>query len=109
MPDADPARVAADQAAQLPGKREEDKAWATAQIERVAQAIAGHGYSVRQRSANGLPPQRPQGVRSCRRCHADFVALAPGKTGLRGLWSERGGWWCSQECYDIDHSEAPDA
>lgn len=90
-------RIARDQAAQLPGKRADDAAW------------VGPEYPVRLRSANGLPPLRAAFLRSCRRCHADFFSLAPGKTGERGLWDECLHWWCSQECYDLDHVEAPDA
>lgn len=51
---------------------------------------------VRVKSANGQPPAR-EFMRSCRTCSADFLALAPGKTGERGLWSEAG-WFCSLEC-----------
>lgn len=52
---------------------------------------------IRVASVQGRPPARSEFVRACRNCGADFLALAVGKTGLRGLWS-REGWWCSIEC-----------
>lgn len=57
------------------------------------------GIRVRQESANGQPPARSKFFRSCKRCDADFLGLAPGKTGERGLWKDWA-WFCSQECYD---------
>ena len=60
------------------------------------------GFPVRQKSAHGNPPRR-RFMRFCHRCTADFLGLAAGKTGERGLWDDSGAWWCSQECYDLDH------
>lgn len=62
--------------------------------------------TVRVRSAKGQPPCR-KFMRRCAYCEADFLGLAPGKTGLRGLWDNCGDWWCSVECYDRDHADAP--
>lgn len=53
---------------------------------------------IRVKSAHGQPAPTTSIERTCRRCGASFRALAPGKTGERGLWSEAG-WWCSIECY----------
>jgi hypothetical protein len=58
---------------------------------------------IRQKSTGGQPPARPF-MRRCHRCSADFLGLAAGKTGERGLWHE-GRWYCSQECYDAHHRE----
>lgn len=61
-------------------------------------------YPIRQKSAKGQPPSR-QFMRYCESCHADFLGLAAGRTGEAGLWDDNPAWWCSQECYDADHSE----
>lgn len=60
---------------------------------------AATDWPVRQKSANGQPKPSSEFVRSCRRCKASFIGLAPGKTGERGLW-DAWAWYCSQECYD---------
>lgn len=63
---------------------------------------AAKARQFRVKSANGRPPQR-EFFRSCNRCHADFLGLAFGKTGLIGVWNNTGRWWCSIECYDTEH------
>lgn len=45
------------------------------------------------------PVVRPDSrfARACDTCGASFLALAPGKTGERGIWRDWQ-WFCSQEC-----------
>lgn len=60
----------------------------------------GERTPIREKSLNGQPPRRESIVRGCDECGADFLAAAPGKTGLRGIWTECGRWLCSIECRD---------
>lgn len=52
---------------------------------------------VRVTSAHGEPRPATSIERTCRNCGASFIGLAPGKTGLVGIWRESG-WFCSTEC-----------
>lgn len=52
---------------------------------------------LRQKSANGQPRPLSQFTRTCQKCDACFIGLAPGKTGERGIW-KGWTWWCSVEC-----------
>ncbi len=54
---------------------------------------------IRQKSANGQPRPTTSIERTCKRCGASLVGLAPGKTGERGIW-DSWAWYCSQECFD---------
>lgn len=56
-------------------------------------------YPIRQESARGKPPEPWDAARTCRNCQASFRALAPGRTGERGIWAGWH-WYCSQECAD---------
>lgn len=64
-------------------------------------------FPIRVKSAAGEPPQRDF-VRCCRTCKADFLGLAPGRTGERGLWSAEG-WFCSMECAPQDLRDIAEA
>lgn len=55
-------------------------------------------HPVRERSVHGEPKPTTSIERTCRACGASFLGLAPGKTGLRGIWTERSTWFCSVEC-----------
>lgn len=55
-------------------------------------------YPIREHRPNPTPPPR-EFMRRCERCSADFLALAAGLTGERGIWRD-GGWLCSRECAD---------
>ncbi len=57
-------------------------------------------WPVRQHTPHPTPPAR-KFMRRCDECGADFMALATGKTGERGLWTDTG-WFCSRECRDVD-------
>lgn len=59
-------------------------------------------YPTRQKSARGVPPEPSKFMRCCARCAASFGLLAAGRSGEAGLWGDSR-WWCSQECYDLDH------
>jgi hypothetical protein len=54
-------------------------------------------FPIRRHSAKGQPPAFSSIARRCHHCGADFLALAPGKTGLRGIWHDSR-WSCSLEC-----------
>jgi hypothetical protein len=56
---------------------------------------------IRERSLNGQPQPVSRITRRCARCSACFIRSAPGKTGLRGIWTQEGRWYCSQECFDL--------
>jgi hypothetical protein len=56
-------------------------------------------WPVRQQSCWGSPKPSTSIERTCQCCGASFLKLAPGKTGLRGLWRDSQ-WFCSQECFD---------
>lgn len=56
------------------------------------------GYPIREKSANGKPKPKTSIERTCRKCKASFIGLAPGKTGERGIWTGLGSWYCSTEC-----------
>lgn len=55
--------------------------------------------AIRERSCRGEPAPRSQFARRCRACGADFLGLAPGRTGLRGIWQDWQ-WFCSRECHN---------
>ena len=57
-------------------------------------------HPLRVESAHGEPKPSTSIERTCRKCGASFLGLAPGKTGLRGIWKEPLVWFCSQECAD---------
>lgn len=57
-------------------------------------------YPIRQKSANGQPAEQWKYARTCHKCKASFLQLAPGKTGERGIWTNELIWFCSQECAD---------
>lgn len=57
-------------------------------------------FPIRQKSANGVPKPATSIERTCHRCGASFIDLAPGLTGERGLWIADWRWVCSQECAD---------
>jgi hypothetical protein len=57
-------------------------------------------------SARGKPKPSTSIERTCRNCGASFLGLAPGKTGLRGVWREPLAWFCSTECAGIELPEA---
>jgi hypothetical protein len=56
-------------------------------------------YPVRTDSAHGEPKPSTPIERTCRSCHASFLGLAAGKTGLRGIWRDWS-WYCSVECVE---------
>jgi hypothetical protein len=62
-------------------------------------------FPIRARSPHG-PYPRTEFTRRCVVCRSDFIALAPGKTGERGLWDEWK-WYCSRECYDHAQRTTP--
>jgi hypothetical protein len=56
---------------------------------------------IREKSANGIPKPTHDMWRDCVVCHADFNRLAPGTTGLRGIWAPNAmRWYCSTECWE---------
>jgi hypothetical protein len=57
----------------------------------------GRDYPVREKSANGVPKPEESVERTCYRCGASFLKLAPGATGERGIW-RNWEWFCSEEC-----------
>lgn len=61
-------------------------------------------YPIRQKSAQGKPASPGKFARTCRNCDASFLLLAAGKTGERGIWTQCGHWYCSQECFDGSQS-----
>lgn len=54
------------------------------------------------RQTHPRPPIKPASpfARRCRVCGSDFLALAVGKTGERGIWRD-GHWFCSIECEEL--------
>ena len=54
-------------------------------------------FPVRVKSANGKPAPVTSIERTCQKCGASFVLLAPGSTGECGVWDDMG-WYCSLEC-----------
>ena len=54
-------------------------------------------YPIRQKSVHGEPKPTTSIERCCATCGASFLGLAPGKTGLAGIWTAMS-WYCSQEC-----------
>ena len=63
----------------------------------TGEPVVTKAYPVRQRSAGGQPRPDTTIERTCQRCGASFIGLAPGRTGERGLWREWE-WFCSVEC-----------
>ena len=59
-------------------------------------AIAS-GLPIRERSCHGVPAPKTSIERTCKTCGASFVGLAPGRTGLAGIWRDWS-WYCSREC-----------
>lgn len=57
-------------------------------------------WPVRGRSAKGEPKAFSRFTRTCARCGACFIGLAPGLTGERGLWDQMT-WYCSRECAPV--------
>lgn len=53
-------------------------------------------FAIRARPVAGAP-KATQFRRGCGTCGADFLALAPGKTGERGIWRDWI-WYCSAAC-----------
>lgn len=56
-------------------------------------------------SARGEPKPETSIERTCCNCGASFIGLAPGKTGLRGIW-QRFRWFCSTECAGVEPADA---
>lgn len=65
----------------------------------LAKAKVGKDWPIRQRSARGLPKPNTSIERTCKRCGAAMLGLAPGSTQERGIWKDWA-WYCSQECFD---------
>lgn len=61
-------------------------------------------WPIRQQSAHGYPKATWDMERTCCRCGASFLGLAPGATGERGIWIANWWWVCSQECADAEVS-----
>jgi hypothetical protein len=54
-------------------------------------------YPIRYKSTHGQPPPTTTIERTCAKCKASFLGLAPGKTNERGIWADWN-WYCSKEC-----------
>lgn len=52
---------------------------------------------LRQRAPRPTVKPPSEFARRCHVCGSDFLALAPGKTGERGIWRDWH-WFCSIEC-----------